>query len=329
MQSRSFGLAALALLLILGAGSLAAAPRLVSQPLAEIAVYPERVAQAQVVSLNQSRIAAEIAGRIVDLPLEVGQTVARGAVIARLDCRDHELAVDRARATLDMAEARSALARQQGARAQELAQRNFIASEMLDARLAESKSAEAEVSAARAALASAEHTRGKCVLHAPFAAIVGQRLGSVGELATPGTPLYVLIDRGRIEVRAGLSPGEAAELGHTRAEPRFAGESGTARVRLIRASPVLDPATRQVEARLRFVSDTLPAGSGGRLIWRASTPHLPANMLVRRGAQLGVYVLDATQPRFIALPEAREGRPAAVDLPLDARIVTQGQQALR
>ncbi|HJS36713.1 MAG TPA: biotin/lipoyl-binding protein, partial [Burkholderiales bacterium] len=68
------------------------------QPLAEAAVYPERDASAQVVSLNESRIAAEIAGRIEALPVEVGQRLARGAVVARLDCRDHQLAHERARA---------------------------------------------------------------------------------------------------------------------------------------------------------------------------------------------------------------------------------------
>lgn len=55
-----------------------------AKPLREIAVYPERTAQAQVVSLNESRIAAELTARIVKLAVEPGQRIARGALIAQL-----------------------------------------------------------------------------------------------------------------------------------------------------------------------------------------------------------------------------------------------------
>ena len=54
-----------------------AAPIVVIRPLAEIAIYPEREASAQVMSLNESRIAAEISGRIEAIPVRVGARVAR------------------------------------------------------------------------------------------------------------------------------------------------------------------------------------------------------------------------------------------------------------
>lgn len=310
-----------------GAG--AVAPKLVSRTYAEIALYPERVAQAQVVARNSSRVAAEVSGRIVELSLDAGQTVERGAIIARIDCREHELAAERARAALEVAKARAHLAQQQAARARELAEQNFIAREMLDARSAEAQTAAAEHDAARVALESAEHVRSRCVLRAPFPAIVAQRLGNVGEYAIPGMPLYVLLDRSRIEVRAEISPLDAAELKSARSEVRFIGELGEAQVRLVRLSPAIDPATRQIEARLHFTGPPQPPGSAGRVVWRAATPHLPAHVLVRRGDRLGVYVLENNAPRFLPLPEASEGRPAAAKLPLSTRIVVQGQQTLR
>lgn len=78
-----------------------------ARPLREIAVHPERVAQARVVSLNESRIAAELAARVEALTVEPGQRVGRGAVLARLDCRDYRLASERAEAERAAAEALS------------------------------------------------------------------------------------------------------------------------------------------------------------------------------------------------------------------------------
>jgi len=46
-----------------------------ARPLAEIALYPERDASASVVALNESRIAAEISGRIEEIAVEPGQTI--------------------------------------------------------------------------------------------------------------------------------------------------------------------------------------------------------------------------------------------------------------
>jgi len=58
----------------------------------DIAMYPRREAPAAVVSLNESRIAAEVAAVIVAMNAEAGQVVDKGAVLARLDARDSSLA---------------------------------------------------------------------------------------------------------------------------------------------------------------------------------------------------------------------------------------------
>lgn len=318
------------LLLLLGLLLLPETPTaadLETRPLAEVAVYPERSAQAEVVSLNESRIGAEIAARILELPLQPGQLIDKGAVLIRLDCRDYDLAVERAAAALQVSETRARLAELQGGRADKLAKDGFISGELLDTRLAEAAAARAEVTAARAALKTAENTRSKCVLRAPFAAIVAERLGQVGEIAAPGAPLVALIDRSRIELKAEVQAGDAADLGRARSL-RFVGQEGAFPVRLLRTSPALTKATRQIEARLRFLKGAPRPGSSGRLVWRTTTPHLPAALVVRRQGALGVFVKDAETPRFLPLAEAQEGRPAAVALPPTARLVVKGQHTL-
>lgn len=305
-----------------------AEPAVATKTLAEVALYPQREASAQAVARNESRIAAEIAARIAAIPVEVGQTVARGAVVARLDCRDQELARERAKAALGAMRSRLALAEQQLGRAKGLVAEGFISKEALDARNSEVEVLRADTAQARVQLATAARAVGKCDLRAPFPAIVRQRLGQVGELATPGTPLVALADASHIEVAAQLQPRDAGSL-RAAQDIRFVGDGGARRLKLLRISPAIDPQARTVEARLAFAAEPAPPGAAGRIVWRDNAPHLPPALVVRRGGRLGVFVAAGGVARFHELPGAQEGRPAAVSLPADARVVVEGQLTLR
>ena len=270
-----------------------AAPAVVIKPLSEIGIYPERDASAQAVSLNESRIAAEISGRIEAIPVRVGERVAVGAVLARIECRDHELAHERANATLRAVRARLSLAQQQLVRARELGDRGFFSKEAVASRETEVQVLRAEGEQASTQLDAALRAVGKCSVRSPFAAIVRERLGQVGELATPGSPLVALSDAGRVEVSAQVQLRDAESLRAAR-DVRFVGDGGSTAV-----------------------------------IWRESRPYIPAEFVVRREDRLGVFVEERGVARFHPLDAAQEGRPAPVDLPLGARIVVAGQLALR
>jgi RND family efflux transporter MFP subunit len=300
----------------------------VVKSLAEVATYPEREASAQAVSLNESRIAAEIAGRIEAVPVEVGQKIERGAVVARIDCRDHELARQRAAAALTAARSRLSLADQQLARARELQAQGFFAAEALAGRVTEVEVLRADAAQAEALLGSAARSVGKCVVRSPFAAIVRERLGQLGELAAPGTPLAVLVDAGRIEVAAQVQAKDARSLEQAQTV-RFVGAGGEHALVLVRVSPAIDPQTRAVDARLRFTGSAAAPGASGRIVWRDGEPHVPPELVVRRDGSLGVFVDEAGTARFRALPDAQEGRPARAGLPPEARIVVKGQLALK
>lgn len=300
-----------------------------SRPLREVAIAPERTAQAQVVSLNTTRMTAEIAAPIQTLPVEPGQVVRRGEVLARLDCRDHEITARRAESQLEASVARARLATLQLERAQHLLKENFISRDLLDTRQAEHDAARAAVAVDRAALEAARRQVEKCVVRAPFPAIVTERLGQVGEMTSPGSPLVALIDTSRIEVRAEVQATDAGSL-MTARDVGFSFDGDAYPVRLTRLSPAIDPASRLRQARLRFSGRAAPVGASGRLVWSDAAPHLPAELLVRRGGRLGVYVETGAGPRFHPLPMAQEGRPARAEgLTPERRIVVRGQGALQ
>lgn len=300
-----------------------------AQALKDIALYPERRAQAQVVSLNESRIAAELSARILSLPVEPGMNLPRGALLARLDCTDYDLATERAQAAVAAAEARARLAALQYERAGKLAADHFVSPDALDARAAELESARAEAAVNAATLKTARAQQKKCELRAPFPAVVIERLGQEGEMASPGAPLLSLLDTSRLEVKAEVQGGDAAGLKQA-ARAEFLEPGGRWPLRVKRVSPALNKSTRLVEARLTFSGHTAAAGASGQLLWRAPEVHIPAAFVVRRAAGLGVYVAEGKDARFHLLPEAQEGRPAqAAGLKLESRIVTRGLGELR
>jgi RND family efflux transporter MFP subunit len=299
-----------------------------AKPLREIAVYPERSAQAQVVSLNESRIAAELTARIVKLAVEPGQRIARGALIAQLDCRDYGLATERAEAAKAASQARARLADLQYVRARKLTTEGFISREALDSRAAELDSARADVAVNAAAVKTTRSAQSKCRVRAPFPAIVLERLAQEGEMATPGTALASLIDTSRIEVKAEVQAADAVSLKTAGNIVLVTGE-GRFGVRLARLSPALVKNSRLAEARLRFTGKAAAPGASGRIVWASPEMHVAAALLARRQGKLGVFVASDKTTRFHPLPNAQEGRPAKAEgLQADSRIVVRGQGTL-
>jgi RND family efflux transporter MFP subunit len=298
------------------------------QPLTELSIHPRREASAQVVSLNVAKLSAELSARIASLPVEPGQRIAKGAIVAQLDCADTRIAAQRAQAALESSQARMKLAQLQLQRSSELAARNFISGDALDAKRTEVAVMAAEVRLGAATHAAAQRDIGKCTLRSPFPAIVEGRLGQVGELASPGTPIVQLWDTSSLQLSAQLQADDADRMGQV--NPVFVTQGREYSVKLLRVSPAMNLAARTREARFGFPQATPAPGSSGVLRWRDPRAFVPADYLVRRNNQLGVFVVSQGVARFVLLPDAQEGRPAsAAPLPADAVLATDGRFALR
>jgi HlyD family secretion protein len=96
------------------------------------------------VDATEVQIAAEVGGRIVEMPIAEGDRVKQGDVIARLDTRDVDLALQRAQAERAQADAQLRLL-QAGARAEDIRQAE-----------AQAGAASADLAAAESDLAAAE-----------------------------------------------------------------------------------------------------------------------------------------------------------------------------
>ncbi|UCD67149.1 MAG: efflux RND transporter periplasmic adaptor subunit [Betaproteobacteria bacterium] len=306
----------------------AQSPQVTTRSLGEVAVYPQREAFATVISLNDSRIAAEVTARIVEIPVEVGQVVKQGATLARLDSRDYALGAERAAATLESARSAKKLAQQRLARARKLVDDGFISPEALDLRESDARTAAAQLRAAEADLATARRNIRKCLVRAPFKAIIKERLGQVGEIATPGAPLVRVLDASRIEVSARVQPDYVAALKESE-RITFETRTESFELKLHRIVPALNQRERNQEARFRFSGENAMPGTAGRVVWQSVQAHLPPDLVLRRGDELGVFIANGNEALFVPLPLAQEGRPAPVTLPLSATIIVGGRYQLQ
>ncbi len=299
-----------------------------AEPFEVLATYPTRQAPARVLSLNDSRIEAEISAAVAAIPVRVGDRVEQGDTVLELRCGDARDALTQASAVRRALVARRDFAEFQLKRARSLVKGGNISDEQLRQREAEARALAAELDGALAAEARADRDAARCQIKAPFDAVVAERLIGVGEKAAPGKPLLRLLDMAELEVSVQVQAGDVASLEQAATfELLLDGRSYPLRLRGV--VPALDPLSRSREARLEFADGGVAPGSSGRLSWRSDQPHLPAEFLLRREGRYGVFLLSEGKALFHPIDEGREGAAAPLALPGESLVITEGRYGLR
>ena len=247
-----------------------------------------------VVSLNDSRIASEIEG-VVTWLAEVGDPVAKGDVIARIDPRLIRIEVTRAEADVARLESDYKYRQRQLERTEELAAKNSASRTLLDEAVALRDQAQHLLADARAALERARANLDRTRIRAPFAGHVTDRLASVGEYISIGEDVVRLVDTHRIEISL---PASIALTRFIKPGMNVPVRSGAVeREHPVRTVvPVGDAVSRMVEVRL-VASDShwlvgtpvqvsLPSDAA------VSTVAVPRDALVERGGRSYIYKLS-------------------------------------
>ena len=204
---------------------------------------------------NQVAIRPEVAGRIVAVPVAIGQAVERGRLLVRLDDAEARERLRQAEADVRLAEAGAAAARARVAelearvsRSRELASQQLISAqemETLEAQLAALRaSAEEEAARVEQRRAAAEERRSalaKTEVRAPVAGRLGERRAEVGMQVDPGDVLFVIGDLDELIVEVDLTEAMLAtvEPGQPVLIEGRSGPGSPVRAELSRVSPFL------------------------------------------------------------------------------------------
>ena len=296
-----------------------------TEMISEIAFHPVRNSPATAVSLNDTRVSAEIRGVVKSINVQVGERVGKSEVIARLDCKDYEIVLAEAQAAYRSGQAQRKFERSQLNKAKKLSEKRSISSEELDRRVSNTTASAAEVERLEALVDKARRSIDKCDISAPFNAVVIERLASAGDYVVEGAPIVRLLDESNVEVMARVQEQDLETLKATDDLVFAASQQYPIRLRAI--LPLMESRTRSYEVRLEFVGERAPPGSAGRIIWRLPQFHVPADLIVRR-ERLGIFLVDDGVANFLPLEHARVGQPAAVDVPSSAKVVVDGRFGL-
>jgi RND family efflux transporter MFP subunit len=256
-----------------------------------------------VVSKNDSRVAAEVTGVLVWLA-EVGDAVAKGDTIARIDPRLLQVEVKRARANVAKLQADYDYRERQLARTEELATSNNASETLVDESRALRDQAVHQLADARAQLERAEVDLNRTEIRAAFAGHVTERLASVGEFIDVGEDVVRLVDTQRIEISLpapiALTPYvKVGQLIRVR-------NGGIERQHPIRTVvPVGDAVSRMVEIRLSADGGDWLVGSPVQVSLPSAesltTVAIPRDALVERGGRSLVYqVMDDNTAKQIS-----------------------------
>lgn len=158
-------------------------------------------------------VAAEIAGRIVALPVDHGDAVARGDVVARLEVSGAEAELAQAEARLASARANVQQAERDLERGRALANADgVISKDALERFELAREIGEAARREAEAAVAVASERMADTVVQAPFAGKVSERLVELGSWVSPGDPIVRIVDRQRLRAQAAAGQQDRVQL---------------------------------------------------------------------------------------------------------------------
>ena len=265
--------------------------------------HDQQVWDGVVEAVNQATITAQTNARVIELPHDVNDIVAKGDVLVRFTDVEQKSARSAAQAQVASAEATYREAAASYKRIDAVYAKGFVSAAQMDQQRALRDAAQAALASARAQLDQVGQALDYTVLRAPYAGIITRRYVQVGEAVQAGPPspqpLIAMqsLDDLRVNVQVPQSAVDAIRRFH--AAEVLPGGDGARRLAASSVSvfPYADPNTHTFNVRLQ-----LPAGDSGLYpgmtvkvafaTGEAKRLLLPASVLVQRGELVGAYVLD-------------------------------------
>jgi membrane fusion protein, multidrug efflux system len=299
-------------------------------------------------SNNTVQVRARVDGTLNEVPVQEGQEVKAGAVLARIDPRPYQAALDQAKAKQQQDEAQLANARLDLGRTSTLARQDFASRQQLDQNQASVAQYTAAVAADAAAVEAARINLGFCTITAPFDGRVGLRQIDPGNFvrAADATAIMTISQIRPIAVIFTLPQEDLPRLSavmRARRPPVAAlpaeGDAPLDQGALLTIDNAVDTSTGTIRAKAVFpnTADQLWPGQFVRARLLLDTVHaaltVPSVAVQHGPSGLFVYVVrpDGTAARQPVTLGSDDGRMAVVASGLrdGAVVVTSGQSRLQ
>jgi RND family efflux transporter MFP subunit len=257
---------------------------------------------------RQATVRAQIAGSVLTVTAQPGETVRRGETLARLDSAALTDAYNSARSAVTSARNNLAVAQREAQRQHALVAAGAVAQRNVETAEQTVVQSQAALAQAQSQVAAAEKQLAYTVVTAPFAGVVSDRPVSAGDVVQPGTALYTVVDPSSLQLEASIPSEQLAQVKvGSPVEFTVTGYANrTFRGLVSRINPSADPTTRQVRvyAEIPNTGNDLVAGlyTQGRIESESRTGlTVPTGAIDRRMAKPAVLLV-------------RDGKVARVDV---------------
>lgn len=258
---------------------------------------------------HEISLAFRVGGKVTARLVDVGDRVAAGQVLARLDPADLMLSSSGAEANLAAAAADRSYAQAEVNRYRELRAQQFVSQALLDGKETALKAAEEKHRALAAQAGLAHNQRGYTELRADAAGVVAAVLAEAGQVVAAGQPVLKVARSGEKEVVVAVPENRVAELeGTAPGSGKASGRPGEVAVilwaapekryrgRVREVAPQADPVTRTYAAKVSILNADADVrlGQTARVSLQTTSGGLaliPLGSVFQQGQQPAVWLL--------------------------------------
>ena len=269
---------------------------------------------------DQVDVTPKASGRLTQIKVDTGHNVARGALLAVIE--DAEIQQQVARAGASIAVSAASVAQRQAelnnAKADLDRNQRLLDSGLISRQQFEAAQTRYEVTKSQLDLAVAQRRQseaeqrelkiqqGQTRVYAPMAGAVAKRHVDVGAMVNPSVPIVTVVSLGTMVIQANASERDIARIrpGVTATVTLDSLPGQQYQGRVMRISPMLDPATRngiieiEIANRDGVLKGEMFARAELNLTSARETILIPRDALVYRGEQPGVYMIDNDVAKF-------------------------------
>jgi membrane fusion protein (multidrug efflux system) len=264
---------------------------------------------------QESNIAADANGKVLQMLVERGQHVTRGQVIATLDARAASLGAVAAEAQAKLAQSQLEQSQKECGRVKHLLDTGAISQADFDRQTSQCTAQQWSAAAAEAQQQSATKLLGDARIRAPFDGIIGERMVNVGQYVQPSTQVASVYDPDPLRLQVTVPEASLADVKQgtavTFSVAAYGDDRFNATVRFI--SPNVRESTRDL------VVEAVVSNPDGRLrpgmfavarLELGERPHLvvPTAALQRDETEARAYVVGSdkeVQERIVQLGETK------------------------
>ena len=325
-----------ALLLSACSDDRAPAPPPLDPGLETLTMAPESVARERswdgvVQAVHQATLAAQTAGRVMELPFDVNDYVQAGDVVVRFTDVEQRSGRAQADAALRAARAQTEEAEVEYRRIADLAQRQLVARSQLDQATARRDAMRANLAAAEAALRQAGEQVDYTVVRAPYSGLVTERHVELGETVVPGQPLISGLSLGQLRVEVQLPQADIAAIREHKSAVLRLNDGRDIVAREVVVFPTANPQTHSFTVRIELpeMETGLQPGNIVKVRFKLGESErlmVPTSALVRRSEIAAVYVISP-QGR-VSLRQIRPGDVYGEQVEVIAGLAAGDQVAL-